>query len=213
MWIVIRDRRATDADWFTSRAAIKPEHRASAPGRAARLARRSASECPWHSWLFSCWHRMATNDGKPSRPRKDMTQQHFRGVAHSRSRRTLRVAGAAQPASRLIVPQRNAAHIRLMVKWAGVDFRRLLRSRFAGLGNRAQVATCSWLRGSGGSSVQSSSAVSDGCSPSSSLSVNSTSVSPICDHGRAMQAGRARCTKAASGRAYDTIVAIRGWRP
>ena len=31
-----------------------------------------------------------------------------------------------------------------------VDFRRLLRSRFAGLGNRAQVATCSWLRGSGG---------------------------------------------------------------
>lgn len=94
-----------------------------------------------------------------------------------------------------------------------VDFRRLLRSRFAGLGNRAQVATCSWLRGSGGSSVQSSSAVSDGCSPSSSLSVKSTSVSPICDHGRAMQAGRARCTKAASGRAYDTIVAIRGWRP
>jgi len=35
----------------------------------------------------------------------------------------------------------------------------------------------------------------------------------ICDHGPAMQAGRARCTKAASGRAYDTIVAIRGWRP
>lgn len=149
---------------------------------------------------------------QPSRPRKDMTQQHFRGVAHSRSRRTLRVAGAAQPASRLIVPQRNAAHIRLMVKWAGVDFRRLLRSRFAGLGNRV-AATCSWLRGSGGSSVQSSSAVSDGCSPSSSLSVNSTSVSPICDHGPAMQAGRARCTKDASGRAYDTIVAIRGWRP
>ena len=121
---------------------------------------------------------MATNDGKPSRPRKDMTQQHFRGVAHSRSRRTLRVAGAAQPASRLIVPQRNAAHIRLMVKWAGVDFRRLLRSRFAGLGNRAQVATCSWLRGSGGSSVQSSSAVSDGCSPSSSLSVTARASHP-----------------------------------
>src|SRR4029078_123962 len=68
-----------------------------------------------------------------------------------------------------------------------VVFRRLLRSRFAGLANRV-AATCSWLRGSGGSSVQSSSAVSDGCSPSSSLSVTATSVSPICAHRPAVDA-------------------------